>query len=115
MTRIVDKRDVCIVAVCKASGDAQIQLYKRGDFAKKVVIGKYEDKIDVPTGELYPVEYLTTPDMVAVLNTSSPVGNANVTAKFNGVAVPATELYIGGDTYKVWGFKSQDFVLFEAT
>lgn len=112
MTRIVDKRNVCIVAVGNADADAAIQLYKRGTLAG-VVSGKYENKIEISSASSSPVESLTTPDMIAVVNTSYPSGNASVTAKFNGVAVPATEVYIGGDTYKLWGFKPQDFVLFD--
>ena len=114
MTRIVDKRNVCIAALCSAGEDAEIQLYKRGSL-NGILYGKYEDKIEVPSGGMFQTEYLTTPDMVAVVNPSYPAGNANVTANINGVAVPASELNIGGDTYKLWGFKPQDFVMFNFT
>lgn len=112
MTRIVDKRNVCIVSTCTGGGNAEIQLYKRGTLSGGLY-GKYEDKIEVPEGGAV-VESLATPDMVAVVPTFIS-GNANVTAQFNGVTVPATELSIGGDTYKLWGFKPQDFVLFNFT
>ena len=114
MTRIIDKRNVCIVAMCSAGEDAEVQLYKR-ESLNGIIYGKYDDKIEVPSGGVFNTDYLTTPDMVAVVNSSYPAGNANVTAKINGVAVPATELIIGGDTYKLWGFKPQDFVMFDFT
>ena len=113
MTRIVDKRNVCIVAVRNENDDGSIQLYRRGTL-DGIAYGKYESKFEVKSGSMFNLpEHLTTPDMIAVLNTSYPAGNANVVAKFNGVTVPATEVVIGGDTYKIWGFKPQDFVLFD--
>lgn len=114
MTRIVDKRNVCIVAISNENNDGAIQLYRRGTLGG-ILYGKYESKFEVKSGSTFfkLPEYLTTPDMIAVLNTSFPAGNANVIAKFNGVTVPATEVVVGGDTYKIWGFKPQDFVLFD--
>lgn len=113
MTRIVDKRNVCIVAVRNENEDGEIQFYRRGTLGG-IVYGKFESKFEVKSGSMFDLpEHLTTPDMIAVLNTSIATGNANVVAKFNGVTVPATEVVVGGDTYKIWGFKPQDFVLFD--
>lgn len=114
MTRIVDKRNVCIVAVKNDNNDSSIQLYKRGTL-DGIVSGKYGDKIEVPSDLQFPVEHLTTPDMIAVVNKSYPSGNEYVSVKINGVDVPAIELVIGGDTYHLWGFKPQDFVKFDFT
>lgn len=111
MTRVIDKRNVCIVAVKNENNDSSIQLYKRGTL-DGIISEKYEDKIEVPSDLSSPVEYLTTPDMIAVVNKSFPSGNANVSVKINGVDVAATDIVIGGDTYSLWGFKPQDFVNF---
>lgn len=112
MTRVVDKRNVLIVTKASEDGDSKIYLFKRGKDLSLLIYGKYDESIAIATGS-QPVSRLTTPDMLAIVNASHPAGNANVKAKFNGVEVPATEFDIGGDNYKVWGLKSQDFVEFD--
>lgn len=112
MTRVVDKRNVCIVTKANPDGDSKIYLFRRGKDISLIMYGKYDESIAIATGS-QPVCRLTTPDMLAIVSMSYPAGNANVKAKFNGVEVPATEVVIGGDTYKVWGLKSQDFVEFD--
>lgn len=112
MTRVVDKRNVYIVVKGNTEADSSIGLLKRETDIFQVVYGKYEDKIEILAGDK-PSRHLTTPDMIAVVSQSYPSGNQNVKAYFNGVEVPATEIVIGGDTYKIWGFKSQDFVVFD--
>lgn len=112
MTRVVDKRNVLIVTKSSADGDSKIYLFRRGKDLSLLMYGKYDEYIEIATGS-GPVSRLTTPDMLAIVNTSYPAGNVNVKAKFNGVEVPATEVVLGGDTYKVWGLKSQDFVEFD--
>lgn len=111
MTRIVDKRNVFIVAKGNYDNNAKIVFLKRGKDLFQLTYGKYDDEIEIDTGAL--VKHLTTPDMIAIVSESYPSGNANVKAYFNGVEVPATDVSIGGDTYKLWGLKSQDFVLFD--
>lgn len=112
MTRVIDKRNVCIVAKANSDGDSEIYLFRRGKDLSLLVYGKYDESIAIETSSK-PVSRLTTPDMLAIVSLSYPAGNANVKAKFNGVEVPATEVVLGGDTYKVWGLKSQDFVEFD--
>lgn len=111
MTRVVDKRNVCIVAKGSYDNNAKIVFLKREKDLFQLLYGKYDDEIEIETGKL--VKHLTTPDMLAIVSLSYPAGNANVKAKFNGVEVPATEVVLGGDEYKVWGLKSQDFVEFD--
>ena len=111
MTRVIDKRNVCIVAKGSYDNNAKIVLLKREKDLSQLVYGKYDDKIEIETGAL--VKHLTTPDMIAVVSESYPSGNAGVKAYFNGVEVPATDVSIGGDTYKLWGLKSQDFAVFD--
>ena len=111
MTRVIDKRNVCIVAKGSYDNNTKIVLLKREKDLFQLAYGKYDDEIEINTGAL--VKHLTTPDMLAIVSESYSAGNANVKAKFNGVEVPATEVSIGGDTYKVWGLKSQDFVEFD--
>ena len=111
MTRVVDKRNVCIVAKGSYENNAKIVLLKREKDLFQLAHGKYDDEIEIATGAL--VKHLTTPDMIAVVTESYPSGNANVKAYFNGVEVPATYVSIGGDTYKLWGLKSQDFAVFD--
>lgn len=111
MTRVVDKRNVCIVAKGSYDNNAKIALVKREKDIFQIVRGKYDDEIEIATGAL--VNHLTTPDMIAVVAEGYPPGNANVKAYFNGVEVPATVVSIGGEIYKLWGLKSQDFVVFD--
>lgn len=111
MTRVVDKRNVCIVAKGNDASDAKITLIKREKDLSQLIYGKYDDGIEIEAGAV--VNRLTTPDMIAVVGTSYPAGNANVKAHFNGVEVPATDVVMGGDTYKLWGLKSQDFAVFD--
>jgi len=112
MTRVIDKRNVCIVTKANADSDSKIYFLRRGKDLFSVVYGKYDESIGIATGS-ETVSCLTTPDMLAIVDTSYPAGNANAKAFFNGVEVPATEVTLGGDTYKVWGLKSQDFVVFD--
>ncbi len=111
MTRVIDKRNVCIVAKGNYDSNSVIQLLKREKDLFQLMSGKYDDKIEIETGAL--VKHLTTPDMIAVVPESYPSGNANVKAYFNGVEVSATIVNIGGDNYKLWGLKSQDFAVFD--
>ena len=110
MTRVVDKRNVCIVAKANNEYEPVFYLQKRGEIGKAIYGGSESFRIE---SSLLPFEHLTTPDKIIVVNTSASEGNANAKAFFNGVEVPASELVIGGDTYKVWGLKSQDFVLLD--
>lgn len=111
MTRVIDKRNVFITAKANADLESSFSLNKRGEIAKAVSgFGEFFH-IQYSSSNIF--EHLTTPDKVIIVNTSYPSGNANAKAFFNGVEVPATELSIGGDTYKVWGLKSQDFVLLD--
>ena len=112
MTRVIDKRNVCIVVNANSAANSEILLLKRGTDPFQLVYGKHDYNIEIESGG-NPVSHLTTPDMIAVVAESYPSGNANVKAYFNGVETPATVLIIGGDTYKLWGLKSQDFVLFD--
>lgn len=112
MSRIVDKRNVDIMAVSEATTGAEIQLYRRGSF-KGVVSGNYTEKIAVPTDTGAVTEHITSPDMLAVVNTSYPP--VTVRAYRNGVEVLPDEINLGGDTYRVWAFKSQDFLLFKVS
>lgn len=112
MTRVIDKRNVCIVAKNSTGEDSRAYLVKRGSIIQ-VAYGKFDDKIEILSGGTF-VEHMTTPDMLVVVNPSYPAGNANVKAYFNnGVEARASEIEIGGDTYKVWGLKSQDFVVLD--
>lgn len=110
MTRVVDKRNVCIVAKANGSYESKFSLLKRGEIGKTIYGGGESFIIEYST---FPFEHLTTPDKLIVVNTSVAEGNAVAKAFFNGVEVPASELDIGGDTYKVWGLKSQDFVVLD--
>lgn len=111
MTRVIDKRNVFIAAIANANLESSFFLNKRGEISKAVVgSGEYFD-IQYESYKVF--EHLTTPDNVIVVNTSYPEGNVNAKAFFNGVEVPATELTIGGNIYKVWGLKSQDFVVLD--
>lgn len=111
MTRVIDKRNVFILAKPNDNSESSFGLQKRGEFQK--VPSGFSESINVPSGSMLPVEHLTTPDKLIVVNTSYPSGNGNAKAFFNGVEVPASEFNIGGDTYKVWGLKSQDFVVLD--
>lgn len=111
MTRVIDKRNVCIVAKGNYDNNAKIVFLKREKDLFQLVYGKYDDEIEIGTGAL--VKHLTTPDMIAVVSESYSAGNRNVKAYFNGIEVPATEVSIGGDAYKLWGLKSQDFAVFD--
>lgn len=110
MTRVIDKRNVCIAAKANDSSESEFALQKRGEIGKTLYGGSESFNVQSST---FPFEHLTTPDKLIVVNTSYPAGNANAKAFFNGVEVPASEFVIGGDTYKVWGLKSQDFVVLD--
>lgn len=113
MTRVIDKRNVCIVAKGNTNpeNNAQITFLKRGKDLFQLAYGKYDEKIEIEAGTV--VNHLTTPDMIAVVAISFITANQNVKAYFNGVEVAGTKVSIGGDTYKLWGLRSQDFVVFD--
>lgn len=111
MSRIVDKRDVCMVSDCYG---ATIDLYKRGTL-DGLIYGRTSDRFVVHDSGIELPEHLTTPDMIAAINTSASPLLAGVTVVINGVEVPPVSVSLGGDTYLLWGFKPQDFVYFKSS
>lgn len=114
MTRVIDKRNVFILAKANETTKATVYLYKRGsDLAYRAFDGFFDDKIDVDADEFNATVHLTTPDMLLVIDPSRSPATANAKVFFNGVEVPADEVNFAGDPYKVWGLKSQDFVFLD--
>lgn len=110
MTRVIDKRNVFIVAKGSNTSNAQIKLLSRDKDINSLYYKKHDVEINIGSGEV--VSYITTPDMIAVVETF-PKENPNVKAYFNGVEAPATEVDLYGNTCLIWGLKSQDFVVFD--
>lgn len=110
MKRVLDKRNVFIVAKGSSTSNAQIKLLSRDKDIHSLYYKKHDAEINIGSGEV--ISYITTPDMIAVVETF-PKENPAVKAYFNGVEVPATEVDIDGSTYLIWGLKSQDFVVLD--
>lgn len=114
MTRVVDKRNVCILAKGNEAGKTTVYFMKRGeDIDAKLFDGLYDDKFEINGDTITTNAHLTTPDMLLIVDPFKNPESANVKAFFNGVEVPAIEIKSAGEPYKVWGLKSQDLVFLD--
>lgn len=114
MIRVVDKRNVCILAKGNEARRTTVYFMKRGeDIDAKLFDKLYDEKFEISDDTIRTNAHLTTPDMLLIIDLLSNPESANVKAFFNGVEVPAIEINSAGEPYKVWGLKSQDLVFLD--